>query len=177
MSRIGKHAIKVPQGVDVKLDGQTVSVKGKLGQNQVVVPDDLQMVFADGAITISLRNDNRRARAMWGTSRSNVNNLVQGVATGFSETLEITGVGYRAAVTGKDLVMQLGYTHEVKYPIPSGIQIVCEKPTTVIVSGYSKQQVGQVSAEIRSWRPPEPYKGKGIKYAAETIRRKEGKKK
>ena len=150
---------------------------GKLGQDQITISDDLSVTYADGTITIALRRDDRRARSMWGTSRTNVNNMVQGVATGFSETLEINGVGYRAAVQGKELVMQLGFTHDVKYEIPAGITIRCDKPTSIFISGPSKQKVGQIAAELRSWRPPEPYKGKGVKYESETIRRKEGKKK
>jgi large subunit ribosomal protein L6 len=177
MSRIGKHAIAIPQGVEIKLDGQVVSAKGKLGQGQLTISDDLSVTHADGKITIALRRDDRKARSMWGTSRTNINNLVNGVATGFSETLEINGVGYRAAVQGKELVMQLGYTHDVKYAIPAGVTIRCDKPTSIFISGPSKQQVGQIAAELRSWRPPEPYKGKGVKYESETIRRKEGKKK
>jgi large subunit ribosomal protein L6 len=177
MSRIGKHAVQIPQGVDVKVDGQTVSAKGKLGQAALTIPDDLVVEFADGRIQLTLRRDDRRARSMWGTSRTNLNNMVQGVANGFTETLEINGVGYRAAVQGKELVMQLGYTHDVKYAIPAGIAIKCDKPTSISITGPNKQQVGQIAAELRSWRPPEPYKGKGIKYESETIRRKEGKKK
>ncbi len=177
MSRIGKHAISVPQGVEINLTGQVLSAKGKLGQGQLTISDDLSVTHADGKITIALRRDDRKARSMWGTSRTNVNNLVNGVSTGFSETLEINGVGYRAAVQGKELVMQLGFTHDVKYDIPPGITIKCDKPTTIAVSGSNKQQVGQIAAELRSWRPPEPYKGKGVKYESETVRRKEGKKK
>jgi large subunit ribosomal protein L6 len=177
MSRIGKSPIEVPKGVDVQVNGQTVSAKGKLGQSTLTIADDISIAFADGKITLSLRADTRKARSLWGTSRSNLHNLVSGLANGFSETLEINGVGYKAAVQGKELVMSLGYTHDVKYPIPTGITIVCEKPTSIKITGASKQQVGQIAAELRSWRPPEPYKGKGVKYESETIRRKEGKKK
>ena len=177
MSRIGKHAVVIPQGVDVKVDGQVVSAKGKLGQATLTIVDDLVVAFADGKITLTLRADTRRARSMWGTTRTNVNNLVTGIANGFTENLEINGVGYRAAVQGKELVMSLGFTHEVKYPIPAGVTIKCEKPTSIQITGPDKQQVGQIAAELRSWRPPEPYKGKGVKYESETIRRKEGKKK
>ncbi len=177
MSRIGKHAVEVPKGVEVKVTGQTVSAKGKLGQNTVVVSDEMQIAFADGKVTLTRRHDTRRSKMMWGTSRTLVNNLVQGVANGFTETLEINGVGYRAAVTGKDLVLQLGFTHEVKYPIPAGITVKCEKPTSIQITGFDKQKIGQMAAEIRGFRPPEPYKGKGVKYESETIRRKEGKKK
>ena len=177
MSRIGKHAVVVPQGVEVKVEGQHVSAKGKLGAGDVTLMDDLKIEFADGKVQLSLRNDNRRSRAMWGTSRTLVNNLVQGVATGFSIELEINGVGYRAAVAGKELVLQLGYTHEIRYPIAVGVSMVCEKPTSIKITGPSRQQVGQIAAEIRGFRPPEPYKGKGVKYLTETIHRKEGKKK
>jgi large subunit ribosomal protein L6 len=177
MSRIGKNPIEVPKGVDVQVNGQSVSAKGKLGQAAIVVPDDIAIAFADGKITLSLRADTRKARGLWGTSRSNLFNLVTGLANGFSDTLEINGVGYRAAVQGKELVMALGFTHEVKYTIPPGVTIVCEKPTSIKITGPNKQQVGQIAAELRSWRPPEPYKGKGVKYENETIRRKEGKKK
>ncbi len=177
MSRIGKNPIEIPKGVDVQVNGQTVSAKGKLGQSTLTIVDDIAIAFADGKITLSLRADTRRARGMWGTSRSNLSNLVNGVANGFTETLEITGVGYRAAVQGKELVMALGFTHEVKYTIPTGVTVVCEKPTSIKLTGPNKQQIGQIAAELRSWRPPEPYKGKGVKYESETIRRKEGKKK
>ncbi len=177
MSRIGKHAVEVPKGVEVKVTGQTVSAKGKLGQNTVTVVDELEVAFADNKVTLTRRGDSRRSKMMWGTSRTLVNNLVQGVANGFTENLEINGVGYRAAVQGKDLVLQLGFTHEIKYPIPQGVTVKCEKPTSIQITGPDKQQVGQMAAEIRGYRPPEPYKGKGVKYESETIRRKEGKKK
>jgi large subunit ribosomal protein L6 len=177
MSRIGKNAVPVPQGVEVKLAGQVIQAKGKLGQGSVTLVDEIQAEMKDGKIAVTPRNDSRRARNMWGTSRSLVNNLVNGVATGFTENLEINGVGYRAAVQGKDLVLQLGYTHEIKYPIPAGVTMKTEKPTTISITGPDKQQVGQIAAEIRAFRPPEPYKGKGVKYESETIIRKEGKKK
>ena len=177
MSRIGKNAVPVPQGVEVKLAGQVISAKGKLGQGSVTLVDEIQAEMKDGKVAVMPRNDTRRARNMWGTSRSLVNNLVRGVSTGFTENLEINGVGYRAAVQGKDLVLQLGYTHEIKYPIPAGVTMKTEKPTTISITGANKQQIGQIAAEIRAFRPPEPYKGKGVKYAAETIIRKEGKKK
>ena len=177
MSRIGKHAVVVPQGVEIKVEGQLVSVKGKLGQGTLTIMDDLKLDFAEGKVQLSLRNDNRRARAMWGTSRSLIDNMVQGVATGFTQELEINGVGYRASVQGKELVMQLGYTHDIRYPIPAGVTVVCEKPTSIKITGPSRQQLGQMAAEIRGFRPPEPYKGKGVKYVGEAIHRKEGKKK
>jgi large subunit ribosomal protein L6 len=177
MSRIGKAPVKVPQGVDVKLNGQTVTAKGKLGEGSFTVVDEVSVQIADGVITLAPRSESRRARNMWGTSRTQVNNLIQGVATGFTEELEINGVGYRAAVQGKDLVLALGYTHDIKYPIPAGVTMKTEKPTSITISGANKQQIGQIAAEIRAYRPPEPYKGKGVKYVSETIVRKEGKKK
>jgi large subunit ribosomal protein L6 len=177
MSRIGKSPVKVPQGVDVKLAGQILTAKGKLGEGSVTLVDDVSVELNDGVITVAPRSESRRARNMWGTSRTMVNNLVHGVAEGFTENLEINGVGYRAAVQGKDLVLALGYTHDIKYPIPAGVTMKTEKPTTIAITGPNKQQIGQIAAEIRAFRPPEPYKGKGVKYASETIIRKEGKKK
>jgi large subunit ribosomal protein L6 len=177
MSRIGKNPVTIPQGVEVKLDGQTVTAKGRLGQGSFTVVDDVAVELKDGKISVSPRGESRRARNMWGTSRTQVNNLVHGVANGFSEDLEINGVGYRAAVQGKELVLQLGHSHDIKYPIPAGITIKTEKPTSISITGPNKQQVGQIAAEIRAFRPPEPYKGKGVKYVSETIVRKEGKKK
>ena len=162
MSRIGKHPVPIPAGVDVTVNGQQVSAKGKL---------------EDGKVVVSPRSDTRRARIMWGTSRTLVNNLLVGVSKGYTVNLEINGVGYRAAVQGAELVLQLGYSHDVKYPIPEGITIKTEKPTLVSISGRDRRQVGQVAAEIRSFRKPEPYKGKGIKYDTEVLLRKEGKKK
>jgi large subunit ribosomal protein L6 len=177
MSRIGKNPVAIPQGVEVKLAGQTLTAKGKLGQLSVTLVDEVTAEVADGAITVAPRNETRRARAMWGTTRALVNNIVRGVSQGFTEDLEINGVGYRAAVQGKELVLSLGYSHDIKYPIPAGITVKTEKPTTISISGADRQQIGQIAAEIRAFRPPEPYKGKGVKYASETIVRKEGKKK
>ena len=177
MSRIGKNPISIPQGVEVKLAGQTITAKGKLGQGSLTLVDEILAEMNDGKITVTPRGETRHARNMWGTSRSLVNNLVNGVSNGFTENLEINGVGYRAAVQGKELVLQLGYTHEIKYPIPAGVTMKTEKPTSIAITGPNKQQVGQIAAELRSFRPPEPYKGKGVKYASETIVRKEGKKK
>jgi len=177
MSRIGKHPVAVPAGVDVRVDGQTVTAKGKLGQLSVTLIDDILAALEDGKVVVKPRNDSKRGRTMWATSRTLVNNLVVGVSQGYTVNMEINGVGYRAAVQGKELVMQLGYSHDVKYPIPEGISIKCDKPTAISVTGYDKQKVGQVAAEIRAWKKPEPYKGKGIKYETETILRKEGKKK
>jgi large subunit ribosomal protein L6 len=177
MSRIGKKPVTVPAGVTAKVDGQLVQVKGAKGQLEFLVPDDVSVVHQDNFIKVDPRNDTKRARALWGTSRARVNNIVLGVTTGFEKKLEITGVGYRAAVQGKVLQVALGYSHDVNYPIPAGITIVTPKPTEITISGIDKQQVGQVAAEIRSLRGPEPYKGKGVKYANEFIFRKEGKKK
>ncbi len=176
MSRIGKHPVPVPTGVDVRVDGQTVTAKGKLGQLSVTLNDDLLASLEGGELVVKPRNDNKRARVMWATSRTLVNNLVVGVSQGYTVNMEINGVGYRASVQGKELVMQLGYSHDVRYQIPEGISIKCDKPTAISVSGSDKQKVGQVAAEIRAWKKPEPYKGKGIKYDNETILRKEGKK-
>ncbi len=177
MSRIGKHPIPVPDGVQVALDGKDLTVKGKNGELAMRFVDEVEASFADGAITVKLRNSSKRARAMWGMQRSLANNLVIGVTDGFKIDLEINGVGYRAAVDDRVLTLQLGYSHDIKYPIPDGIEIACARPTQIAVSGADKQRVGRVAAEIRGFRPPEPYKGKGVKYATETITRKEGKKK
>ena len=177
MSRVGKHPVAIPSGVEVQMSGQTLSAKGGLGTLRLVVSNEVTAAIADGAVTIAPKNDTKHARAMWGTTRALVNNMVNGVATGFSVTLEINGVGYRAAVQSNSLNLQLGYSHEIAYPIPSDVKIVCERPTLIRVSGADRQRVGQIAAEIRAYRPPEPYKGKGIKYSTETVRRKEGKKK
>jgi len=177
MSRIGKYPVPLPKGVTVDIAGQNLKAKGKLGELTLVVDNDVEAKLADGAVQLTPRGDSKRALTMWGTTRSLVNNLIKGVADGFTINLEINGVGYRAAVQGKVLQLQLGFSHEVKYPIPDGITMKCEKPTAIAISGADRQKVGQVAAEIRSLRPPEPYKGKGIKYNTETIRRKEGKKK
>jgi large subunit ribosomal protein L6 len=177
MSRVGKHPVAVPSGVEVEMSGQTLSAKGSLGTLRLVVSNEVTAAIRDGAITITPKNETKHARAMWGTTRALVNNMVNGVSKGFSVTLEINGVGYRAAVQGNTLNLQLGYSHDIAYPIPSDIKIVCERPTLISVSGVDRQRVGQIAAEIRAYRPPEPYKGKGIKYSTETVRRKEGKKK
>ena len=177
MSRIGKKAIAVPSGVTANVDGQTVKVKGPKGTMQVVLHDDVLAKLDKGAVKVDPRNESKRARSLWGTSRTLVANLMAGVTKGFEERLEITGVGYRAAVQGKSLNLQLGYSHDVNYPIPEGIAIATPKPTEVVITGIDKQKVGHVAAEIRGFRPPEPYKGKGVKYAGEYIFRKEGKKK
>jgi large subunit ribosomal protein L6 len=177
MSRIGKRAVPVPSGVTANIEGQTVQVKGPKGALQVVLHDDVEVKMESGAVKVDPRSETKRARAMWGTSRTLVANLMTGVTKGFERKLEITGVGYRAAVQGKNLQIALGYSHDVIYPIPEGIAIVAPKPTEITITGIDKQKVGQVAAEIRGFRPPEPYKGKGVKYAGEYIFRKEGKKK
>jgi len=177
MSRIGQNPISVPSGVSVDIAGQLVTAKGKLGELSVTLVDEVEISRDDGALVVRPREDTQRARMMWGTMRSLLQNLVTGVDEGFTVNLEIVGVGYRAAVEGRQLVLQLGYSHEIRFPIPDGIKIVCERPTVIAVSGADRQQVGQVAANIRAYRKPEPYKGKGIRYANEFILRKEGKKK
>ncbi len=177
MSRIGKKPVAVPKGVTASVDGQVVSVKGPKGELKHVLVDDVIAKLDNGEIAVSPRDDTQRARAMWGMSRTLLANLMAGVTDGFTKKLEITGVGYRAAVQGSNVQLQLGYSHDVSYPIPQGIQVVCPKPTEIIITGIDKQKVGQVAAEIRRFRPPEPYKGKGVRYAGEFIFRKEGKKK
>ena len=177
MSRIGKKPIALPKGVSAAVEGQTVKVKGPKGELKVTLSDNVLASMGPDGVTVAPREGAENARELWGLSRTLVNNLVSGVTQGFSQKLEISGVGYRAAVQGKNLQLQLGFSHDVSYPIPQGISIVCEKPTSITISGIDKQLVGQVAAEIRDWRPPEPYKGKGVKYADEFVRRKEGKKK
>ena len=177
MSRIAKHPVAVPAGVEVTVSGQDVTAKGKLGVLSMTVIDDVAVARDGDLITVIPRSNSRLAQNMWATSRSLINNLVVGVSEGFTKGLEINGVGYRAAVQGKELVLQLGYSHEIRYPIPDSIEIKCARPTAIAVSGRDKQQVGQVAAEIRAMRKPEPFKGKGVKYVGETILRKEGKKK
>jgi large subunit ribosomal protein L6 len=177
MSRIGKKPVAIPSGVTASVEGQTVKVKGPKGQLQFVVHDDVEVKFENGQVKVAPRVKTNRAQAMYGTARAQVANLVQGVTKGFEKKLEITGVGYRAAMQGKNLQLALGYSHDVIYPIPEGISIAVPKPTEITVSGIDPQRVGQVAAEIRAYRPPEPYKGKGVKYVDEFIFRKEGKKK
>ena len=177
MSRIGMNPIPIPDGVEVELTGQQIAVSGKNGKLNMVLVEDVIAAIVDSEITVNPRDDSSRARTMWGMQRTLVNNMVTGVSAGFTKNLEINGVGYRAAVNGKILHLQLGYSHEINYPIPEGIDVACERPTAIRISGIDKQKVGQVAAEIRAKRPPEPYKGKGIKYADELIHRKEGKKK
>jgi large subunit ribosomal protein L6 len=177
MSRVGKKPVTVPSGVTASVQGQTVSVKGPKGTLSFVVDETVAVAMDKGAIKVDPRNETKRARAMWGTSRSLIDNMVTGVTRGFEKKLEISGVGYRAAVQGKNLQLALGYSHDVVYPIPDGITVATPKPTEIVVSGIDLRKVGQVAAEIRRYRPPEPYKGKGVKYSDEFIFRKEGKKK
>jgi large subunit ribosomal protein L6 len=177
MSRIGKKPVSIPQGVTANVEGQTVKVKGPKGALQIVLHGDVKATMDKGTIKVDPLNETKRARAMWGTYRALVANLMTGVTKGFEERLEINGVGYRAAVQGKNLQLALGYSHDIVFPIPEGIAIVTPKPTEIVITGIDKQKVGQVAAEIRDYRPPEPYKAKGIKHAGEYIFRKEGKKK
>ncbi len=177
MSRVGKHPVVVPAGVDVVVAGQSVTVKGKLGELKRTLPPEVEIVVENGIVRVSPRDDSTRARAMWGTSRSLIDSMVKGVSEGFKVGLELSGVGYRAAAGGGVLTLQLGYSHNIEYNIPAGIDISCERPTRITVSGVDRQRVGQVAAEVRAFRKPEPYKGKGIRYADERVRRKEGKKK
>ena len=177
MSRVGKDPVEVPSGVEVAVNGRLITAKGKLGQLSFETTDAVSTKLADGQVTVEPVDQSKRARALWGTTRSQIQNMVTGVSEGFTKQLEIVGVGYRASVQGSSLNLQLGYSHEVNHPIPESITIKCDKPTSITISGADKQQVGQIAAEIRAYRKPEPYKGKGIKYADETILRKEGKKK
>lgn len=177
MSRIGKKPVAIPGNVKATIDGQQVSVEGPKGKLSAVLVDEVLAKMTDDGILVEMREKSQRARAMWGMSRTVVQNLVSGVSDGFTRSLEIQGVGYRAAMQGKNLQLSLGYSHEVIYETPEGITITVPKPTEIVVSGIDKQVVGQVAAEIRKKRGPEPYKGKGVKYADETIVRKEGKKK
>ncbi len=177
MSRIGKKPVPIPGGVTASVDGQEIKVKGPKGELSHVLVDQIIAKMGDDGIEIDMREDDKASRAMWGMSRTLVANLIAGVTEGFSKTLEINGVGYRAAMKGQTLQLQLGFSHDVNFDIPKGIEVKCPKPTEIVVSGVDKQLVGQVAAEIRRYRPPEPYKGKGVKYAGEYIFRKEGKKK
>ena len=177
MSRIGKKPVSLPQGVTATVNGQTVTAKGPKGELKFVVNDEVLVKMEGSEIAVQPRDQTKTARSKWGMSRTQIVNILQGVKDGFEKKLEITGVGYRAAVQGQNLQLQLGYSHDVTYPIQQGIQVVCPKPTEIIITGIDKQKVGQVAAEIRRFRPPEPYKGKGVRYAGEFILRKEGKKK
>jgi large subunit ribosomal protein L6 len=177
MSKVGKKPVDVPAGVTPKVEGQKVTIKGAKGELFFTVPDDVAVALDGNQISVNPRTTTRQARALWGTSRARIQNLVTGVTKGFEKKLEITGVGYKAAAQGKVLSLSLGYSHEVNYPVPTGITVATPKPTEIIVSGIDRQQVGQVAAEIRAYRGPEPFKGKGVKYEGEFIFRKEGKKK
>lgn len=177
MSRVGKHTVSVPSGVTVDIANSILKARGKLGELSLSLPEEVTVTYANNEISVQPKSESDRDRAMWGTTRNNIRNLVEGVSQGFTIDLEINGVGYRAAVQGNELVLQLGFSHDVKFSIPNGISIKCEKPTSIQVHGANKQQVGQVAAKIRDFRSPEPYKGKGIKYSNEVIFRKEGKKK
>ncbi len=177
MSRIGKHPVTVPSGVDVQLADKDVTVKGSKGVLSMTFVEDVIVERIDDKIWVKPRNDSKRARQMWGMQRTLLNNLVEGVTNGFTKKLEIVGVGYRAAVQGKVLTLALGYSHDINYKFPDDIDIKCPTATAIEISGANKQRVGQIAAEIRSYRKPEPYKGKGVKYADEFIFRKEGKKK
>lgn len=175
MSRIGKKPIEVPSGVTVTVAGADVTVKGPKGELALTLVDAVEVKLEGNELTVTPKDDSQRSRAMWGMQRTLVSNLVEGVSKGFEKKLEITGVGYRAQMKGQSLALQLGYSHDVDYPVPEGIRIETPDQTTVLISGVDKQKVGQVAAEIRSWRKPEPYKGKGIRYSNEKIRMKAGK--
>jgi large subunit ribosomal protein L6 len=177
MSRVGKYPVPVPAGVQVALQGRTITAKGKNGELKLDLTEFVDVTVENNQVAVAPKGGDRRARTMWGTTRSLIQGMVTGVSTGFSKTMEITGTGYRAAMQGSDLVLNLGYSHEIRYPVPQGIKITVERPTSVRVEGADKRQVGQVAAEIRSYRGPEPYKGKGVRYDNEVILRKEGKKK
>lgn len=177
MSRIGKKPVPVPQGVTASVDGQTVTAKGPKGELKFVVNDEVLIKLEDGEISVQPRDESKDARSKWGMSRTQIENILTGVKDGFERKLEINGVGYRAALQGKNLQLALGFSHDVVYQTPEGITIAVPKPTEIVVTGIDKQAVGQVAAEIRKYRGPEPYKGKGVRYAGERIVRKEGKKK
>jgi large subunit ribosomal protein L6 len=177
MSRIGKKPVVIPAGVTAKLEGQTIAVKGAKGELSFTAPDEVSVSIDGGAVHVQPHSQDKRARAMWGTARARIANLVGGVTHGFERKLEINGVGYKAAIAGKNLQLSLGYSHDIQYPIPVGVTIATPKPTEITIAGIDKRQVGQIAAEIRAFRGPEPYKGKGVKYAGEFIFRKEGKKK
>jgi large subunit ribosomal protein L6 len=177
MSRVGKKPVAVPSGVTANIEGQTVKVKGPKGALQVVLHGDVSAKLEGGSVRVDPRNDTQQARAMWGTYRALVAKLIEGVTKGYERKLEINGVGYRASLQGKNLQLQLGYAHDIVYPIPEGVTIVVPKPTEIVITGVDAQKVGQAAAEIRAFRKPEPYKGKGVRYSGEFIFRKEGKKK
>jgi large subunit ribosomal protein L6 len=177
MSRVGKYPVEIPAGVQVAIAGRRLTAKGKLGELGLDLTDYVDAEIDGNLVKVAPRSNETKARMMWGTTRALVQSMVKGVSVGFSKSMEITGTGYRASVQGSNLVINLGFSHDVVYPVPKGIKITCERPTAIKVEGVDKRLVGQVAAEIRAWRPPEPYKGKGVKYDTETILRKEGKKK
>jgi large subunit ribosomal protein L6 len=177
MSRVGKYPVPVPSGVTVQIAGAEFIAKGKNGESRMPIVEEVETSIDGAMVWVKPKSETKRARMMWGTTRALINNMIKGVSDGFTVNLEINGVGYRAAVEGSNLKLQLGFSHDVDYPIPDDVTIKCEKPTAISISGRNRQRVGQIAAEIRSYRGPEPYKGKGIKYATETILRKEGKKK
>ncbi|MDD9909733.1 MAG: 50S ribosomal protein L6 [Ahrensia sp.] len=177
MSRIGKKPVTIPDGVTASLDGQTVTAKGPKGELTFVVNEQVKVMMEEGTIAVNPANESKQARAFWGMSRTMIENIMIGVKDGFEKKLEINGVGYRAAMQGSNLQLSLGFSHDVVYTPPQGVSIAVPKPTEIVITGHDKQVVGQCAAEIRAYRPPEPYKGKGVKYADETIFRKEGKKK
>lgn len=177
MSRVGKHPVSLPAGVTVELQDGLLKAKGKLGSLDLKLPELVTLTLTPENVSVVPKDESKSARMQWGTARNLVQNLVKGVSEGFTVNLEVNGVGYKAAVQGSDLVMNLGFSHEVRYKVPQGITVKCEKPTAISIFGSNRQLVGQIAAEIRSFRPPEPYKGKGIMYANERIIRKEGKKK
>ncbi len=177
MSRVGKLPVTIPQGVQVAIAGQKLTAKGKLGSLELTLSPNVETKVTDGRVTLTPRLETKQARMQWGTTRALIANMMRGVSEGYTVNLEINGVGYRAQVHGKTLVLQLGFSHDVNFPIPDDIKIACEKPTSIRVTGADKQRVGEIAAKIRGFRKPEPYKGKGIKYDTEHVRRKEGKKK
>ena len=177
MSRVGKYPVEIPAGVQVAIAGGFLTAKGKLGELKLPLTDHVEAVVEGNLVRVAPKGTTAPARMMWGTTRANIANMLKGVSVGYNKSMEITGTGYRASVQGPNLVINLGFSHDVVYPVPKGITITTPKPTTIMVEGVDKRQVGQVASEIRAWRPPEPYKGKGVRYTTETIRRKEGKKK
>ena len=177
MSRVGKYPVEIPAGVQIAIAGGVLPATGKLGELKLPLSERVQATVDGNKVTVKPNSDQTQDRMMWGTTRALIANMVKGVSVGYSRSLEITGTGYRASGQGKNLEINLGFSHPVVYPVPEGIKITCERPTAIKVEGMDKRQVGQVASEIRAFRPPEPYKGKGARYTDETIRRKEGKKK
>ncbi len=177
MSRVGKYPVEIPQGVQVAIAGRLLTAKGQLGELKLELTEHVETAVEGGMVVVKPHGGEQRARVMWGTTRALIANMVKGVSTGYTKSMEITGTGFRAAVQGKNLELSLGFSHPVVYPVPEGIKITCDRPTAIRVEGVDKRLVGQVAAEIRGFRPPEPYKGKGVRYTTEQIRRKEGKKK